>query len=235
MQEFWLYLGLGKDHILDWAGYDHILFVAALCLRYTFADWKKILVLVTAFTIGHSVTLALSVFAVVNIPVNWIEFFIPVTIVLTALSNAWQKDFLFKQRLPFIYFIALLFGLIHGLGFSNYLKALLGKDESIVLQLLAFNLGLEAGQLLIVAGILVITYLVVQLLKVNRREYLLYASGAIFGVALLMAIERYPKKEATVISTPLPNELTDEVIATQRCCYEKQAPVFLLTQLHKPS
>jgi hypothetical protein len=235
MQEFWLYLGLGKDHILDWAGYDHILFVAALCLRYTFADWKKILVLVTAFTIGHSVTLALSVFAVVNIPVNWIEFFIPVTIVLTALSNAWQKDFLFKQRLPFIYFIALLFGLIHGLGFSNYLKALLGKDESIVLQLLAFNLGLEAGQLLIVAGILVITYLVVQLLKVNRREYLLYASGAIFGVALLMAIERYPKKEATVISTPLPNEPTDEVIATQRCCYEKQTPVFLLTQLHKPS
>ncbi|MFM2361513.1 MAG: hypothetical protein RLZZ316_415 [Bacteroidota bacterium] len=235
MQEFWLYLGLGKDHILDWAGYDHILFVAALCLRYTFADWKKILVLVTAFTIGHSVTLALSVFAVVNIPVNWIEFFIPVTIVLTALSNAWQKDFLFKQRLPFIYFIALLFGLIHGLGFSNYLKALLGKDESIVLQLLAFNLGLEAGQLLIVAGILVITYLVVQLLKVNRREYLLYASGAIFGVALLMAIERYPKKETTVISTPLPNEPTDEVIATQRCCYEKQTPVFLLTQLHKPS
>jgi ABC-type antimicrobial peptide transport system permease subunit len=235
MQEFWVYLGLGKDHILDWAGYDHILFVAALCLRYTFADWKKILALVTAFTLGHSVTLALSVFDIITISVNWIEFLIPVTIVATAISNVWQKDFTFRQRWPLIYFLALFFGLIHGLGFSNYLKALLGKDESIIMQLLAFNLGLEAGQLLIVAGILIITYLVVQLLHVNRREYLLYTSGAIFGVALLMAIERYPKKEDTVFYTPPPNEQKDEVIATQQFCNEKQQPVFLIHQLHKPS
>ncbi|MCM5527198.1 HupE/UreJ family protein [Parasegetibacter sp. NRK P23] len=192
MQDFWLYFGLGKDHIADLQGYDHILFVAALCLRYLFRDWKKVLILITAFTIGHSITLALSVLNVVNISTAWIEFLIPVTIVFTALSNVWEKKFEFKTKFPLIYFLALFFGLIHGLGFSNYLKSLLGKSSSIAGELLAFNLGLEAGQLLIVAAIMLISWIVVQAMRMQRREWLLFASGGIFCLSLLMAIERFP-------------------------------------------
>ena len=192
MQDFWLYFELGRDHIADWKGYDHILFITALCLRYVFKDWKKVLVLVTAFTIGHSITLALSVLNYVNISVKWVEFLIPVTIFITALSNVWQKEFQFKSKFPLIYFFALFFGLIHGLGFSTYLKSLLGKETNIVGELLAFNLGLEFGQILIVAVVLAISWICITLLKFSRREYLLFLSGAIFGLALMMAIERFP-------------------------------------------
>ena len=192
MQDFWLYFQLGRDHIADWKGYDHILFVTALCLRYLLKDWKKVLVLVTAFTIGHSITLTLSVLNYINISVKWVEFLIPVTIFITALSNVWQKEFQFKTKFPLIYFFALFFGLIHGLGFSAYLKSLLGKETNIVGELLAFNLGLGFGQILIVAVVLAVSWICVTLLKFSRREYLLFLSGAIFGLALMMAIERFP-------------------------------------------
>ena len=143
--------------VSDLNGIDHILFVAALCIRYQFDDWKKLLWLVTAFTLGHSITLALSVFNIVNYSVNWIEFLIPVTIVITAISNVFVKKFVYKAKFPLIYFFAAFFGLIHGLGFSNYLKSLLSKEGNIIPELLAFNLGLEAGQLVIVLAILIIT------------------------------------------------------------------------------
>lgn len=192
MNDFGLYCNIGYRHIADWKGIDHILFVMALCLRYQFADWRKVLVLITAFTIGHSITLALSVFNLVQYSVKWIEFLIPVTIVITAISNLLVKKFVFRSRFPVIYFLALFFGLVHGLGFSSYLKSLLGSDQTVVTQLLAFNLGLEAGQLLIVTGVLLISFIFVTILKWNRREYLLFISGGIFAFALQMAIERVP-------------------------------------------
>lgn len=192
MNDFGLFFQMGYEHIADLKGIDHIMFVAALCIRYQFADWKKLLWLVTAFTIGHSITLALSVFNILNYSTDWIEFLIPVTIVITAISNVFVKKFVYKAKFPLIYFFALFFGLIHGLGFSNYLKSLLSKGENIVPELLAFNLGLEAGQLLIVLSILFISLIFVNLFKVNRREYILYISGGIFAIALQMALERIP-------------------------------------------
>jgi hypothetical protein len=192
MNDFGIYFEEGYKHIANLDGLDHILFVLALCLRYQFADWRKLLVLVTAFTIGHSITLALSVFNLVHYSMKWIEFLIPVTIVITAVSNVFVKKFVFKTRFPVIYFLALFFGLIHGLGFSSGLKSLLGSNHNVVWQLLAFNLGLEAGQLLIVTAILLISFIFVSILKCNRREYLLYLSGGIFALALQMAIERTP-------------------------------------------
>ena len=192
MQEFKLYFDLGRQHIADLAGYDHILFVTALCLRYVIQDWKKILILVTAFTIGHSITLALSVLNYVNISTRWIEFLIPVTILITALANVFQKNTGQHTKVSMIYLLALFFGLIHGLGFSNYLKGLLGKQTNIVSELLAFHIGLEVGQLLIVAAVLLVSVICVQLLKIQRRDYLLFVSGAVFGIALLMTIERFP-------------------------------------------
>lgn len=193
MDQFIVYFQTGFQHIADLKGIDHILFVMALCIRYQFSDWKKLLILITSFTIGHSITLALSVFNVVNYSVAWIEFLIPVTIVITAISNLFVTKFTFKSKFPLIYFFALFFGLIHGLGFSNYLKSMLGKDETIIGQLLAFNLGLEAGQIIIVLAILLISFIFVQLLKWNRREFLLFITGGVFAVALLMALERIPQ------------------------------------------
>lgn len=192
MQDFGLYFNLGREHISDLSGYDHILFVTALCLRYVIQDWKKILVLVTAFTIGHSITLALSVLNYVQLSTKWIEFLIPITILITALVNIFRNDQQKPSKVPLIYCLALFFGLIHGLGFSAYLKSLLGKDTNIVSELLAFNIGLEVGQLLIVAAALLLSVICIQLLKIHRKDYLLFVSGAVFGIALLMAIERFP-------------------------------------------
>jgi hypothetical protein len=191
MSQFSIYFGEGWKHIANLRGIDHILFIAALSLRYQFADWRKVLILVTAFTIGHSITLALSVFNIVNYSQAWIEFLIPVTILITAFSNLFVKKFAFKGRFPAIYFFALFFGLIHGLGFSSYLKGELGRGSGILIPLLAFNLGLEVGQLLIVFAILLISFIFVTIFKTSRREYLLYLSGGIFALALQMAIERY--------------------------------------------
>ena len=192
MQDFGLYFTLGRQHIADLSGYDHILFVAALCLRYVIQDWKKILILVTAFTLGHSITLALSVLNYIQVSTKWIEFLIPVTIFITSITNVIRTDAQLRSKLPLTYFLALFFGLIHGLGFSNYLKSLLGKDTNIISELLAFNIGLEVGQLLIVAAVLLVSVICVQLLKIQRRDYTLFASGAISGIALLMTIERFP-------------------------------------------
>lgn len=192
MSDFSMFFPMGIEHITDLNGTDHILFIAALCMRYMVSDWKKLLVLVTAFTVGHSITLALSTLSIINVPQQWTEFFIAVTIIITALSNCLVKDFKFNNKYPVIYFFALFFGLIHGLGFSTLLKSMLGKDQSIIVQLLAFNLGLEVGQLIIVAGILVISFILVNIFRVNRKYYLLFVSGGIAALAIEMALQRLP-------------------------------------------
>lgn len=190
MDELGIYLHLGFKHIMDWAAWDHILFVLVLTLRYQWTDWKKLLILVTAFTLGHSVTLALSTLNWIDLPSDWIEILIPVTILITGISNFWVKSFHFKSKYPLIYFLALFFGLIHGLGFSNYLKSLLGQAESILGPLFTFNIGLELGQLLIVGGILIISFIFVSLLKVKRERYLQIGSVLAIAFALNMVLER---------------------------------------------
>jgi hydrogenase/urease accessory protein HupE len=190
MDELGIYLSVGFRHIIDLKGSDHILFVLALTLRYYWTDWKKLLVLITAFTIGHSITLAISTLNWVDLPVDLIELLIPVTIVFTGLSNFWVKDFEFKAKYPLIYFLALFFGLIHGLGFSNYLKSLLGREQSIIGPLLTFNIGLEIGQLLIVGIILIISFIFVYVFKANRLRYLQIGSGLVLALAMNMFLDR---------------------------------------------
>ncbi len=191
MSNFTLFLGEGIRHITDIRGYDHILFIAALCLPYLLKDWRSVLLLVTAFTIGHSLTLALSIYNKILVHSNWIEFLIPVTILLTAVENYFVKNFDAK-RMFLRYASALIFGLIHGMGFSNFLRSMMGKEESIISELLAFNIGLEFGQIFIVAIVMLVGFIFVKFLKVPRREWLLFVSGGIFAAALQMAIERYP-------------------------------------------
>jgi len=193
MSEFELYFQLGKDHILDYHnGYDHILFVVALCSVYLLRDWKKILILVTAFTIGHSVTLALATLGIISVNQDLIEFLIPLTIFITAGSNIFRRTELSDRTTYINYGYALFFGLIHGLGFSNYLRSILGKDHSIVTQLFAFNLGLEFGQIIIVGIFLILAFILVDLFTVNRRDWKLVLSSAIAGIALIMMKDKWP-------------------------------------------
>jgi len=188
MSEFSLYFGLGKDHILDYAnGYDHILFVIALCALYISRDWKNVLILVTAFTIGHSITLALSTLRIVTVNMEWVEFLIPVTIFITAFSNLFKNENTIGTRpMQMNYFYALFFGLIHGLGFSNYLRSILGRDKTIFTQLFAFNVGLEFGQLVIVLLFMSVCFVLVDLFGLDRRDWKMVISSAVAGIALIL-------------------------------------------------
>ena len=152
MGENILWFQTGFEHITDLAGYDHMLFLLILCSVYSFRNWDW-LILITAFTIGHCITLALSVLNIIRLPSSLIEFAIPLTILISAIfrwiqvekneNKSCQKD----QK---VYAVTLLFGLIHGLGFSNMLRSLLGSQADILQPLLFFNLGLEVGQIVIV-------------------------------------------------------------------------------------
>ena len=191
MTDFKLYFGLGVDHILTWGAMDHILFVTALCLRYQWNDWKKVAVLVTAFTIGHSITLALSALNYVHVQAKWIEFLIPLTIIATAINNLVQKKTDQQKKLPLIYFFALFFGLIHGLAYASSFLDLEGK-EGLIPHLFAFNAGIELAQLLTVAGVLLLSFLFIQLLKISRLWWMRTASLLILIFSVNMAFQRFP-------------------------------------------
>lgn len=189
MEDFGFYFGLGWEHIISSDALDHQLFIAALAAIYLLKDWKQVLILVTAFTIGHSLTLALSVMDIVRFNRNWVEFLIPCTIVITAVSNLFQKKFT-PRSIRINYFIALFFGLIHGMGFANSIRPMLAKDQDIFTSLLGFNLGLEAGQIIVVLILLCLSHLVVNIFRANRREWVIFLSAAVFSLALQMVFQR---------------------------------------------
>ena len=193
MSTFELYLQLGIEHIADFKGYDHILFISTLCAVYLFKQWRQVLVLITAFTIGHTTTLALATLHIIHFSPKWIEFLIPVTIFLTSVGNMFERNDMVKPGSQhFKYGAALFFGLIHGLGFSFYLRSLLGIEHNIILPLFAFNIGIEMGQIIIVSIVLTLTYILVNWLKFARREWSLVLSGAGMGISLLLISQRIP-------------------------------------------
>lgn len=189
MQEFTLWLQIGMEHIADWKAYDHMLFLLALCGVYELKQWKNVLVLITAFTIGHSISLAISVLGWINVDSAWIELLIPLTIGITCLFNLRHLTQT-PKNFTLNYFLALFFGLIHGLGFSFLLKSLLSHEEQIALPLLAFNLGIELGQIGIVLAVLLISILLTSLLRTERRNWNFFISSAVFGIAFIMSLER---------------------------------------------
>ncbi|MFQ5571164.1 MAG: HupE/UreJ family protein [Rhodothermales bacterium] len=194
--EFFVYLRLGFEHISDLKGYDHILFITALCAVYRWDQWRQLLGLVTAFTVGHSVTLALATLNLISINDALIEFLIPATIFITSILNIVEarpadRFVLESKRMWGVkYALALGFGLIHGMGFSNFLRAVLGAEESIVLPLFAFNVGLEAGQLCILLAVLLLSLMMIRLVGMQRYAWILVLSGATAGIALTMMVER---------------------------------------------
>lgn len=189
---FYDYLNLGIDHILDPNGYDHILFVTTLCALYHPYQWRKLVILVTAFTIGHSLTLALAGMEMVSVNPALIERLIPITIILTGIFNIISISSHVKENKNVVlnYYIALGFGLIHGLGFSNYFKAILGREQSIIKPLFAFNLGVEVGQIIIVAFVMIFGLIIIDLFKVKLKYWTIPISLAAIFIAIYLLLGR---------------------------------------------
>ncbi|CAL2082088.1 HupE/UreJ family protein [Tenacibaculum sp. 190524A05c] len=190
MNDFILYFKMGLFHVLDLKAYDHILFLIVLAVVYQFKQWKKIIWLITLFTIGHSITLALSAYNILAVRADLVEFLIPLTIFITGLMNVLtaRKASVGKENQNL--FFALFFGLIHGLGFSNYFKMMIGRAEDKFLPLVEFALGVEAAQIIIVGLILLVGSLVQSIFGVNRRDWILVASSIVIGFAIQMMVNR---------------------------------------------
>lgn len=191
MSDFSFYFRLGWEHIISIQALDHQLFILALASIYLLKDWKQVLILVTAFTIGHSITLALSVFDIIRFSSKWVEFLIPCTIFLTAIINLFQKNFT-PRSVRINYFLALFFGLVHGMGFANSIRFMLASDQNIGWGLFGFNVGLEVGQVAVVISILIFSTILISLFKVNRKDWVIFSSAGVFGLALKMALDRIP-------------------------------------------
>lgn len=191
MPDFWIYFKIGLQHVLDINGYDHVLFLIALTVPYAFKDWKRVLLLVTIFTIGHTFALLLSVFNIVTVKASLVEFLIPITILITAFFNLFTAGKSSKQEsITFIAAITLFFGVIHGLGFSNYFKAILpGNPTDKVVPLFEFALGIEAAQILVVLAVLILSFIVQTLFRFNKRDFTLVMSAFVIGVVVPLIIE----------------------------------------------
>jgi len=191
MSDFWLYLNIGLRHVLDIHAYDHVLFLTVLVVPYLFKDWKNILLLVTIFTIGHTTALVLSVYGVLTVNTAVVEFLIPITILVTALYNLFvsARKSVKTANINFIAFTTLFFGIIHGLGFSNYFNILIDKNaNSKLLPLLEFALGIEGAQLIVVLVVLVLSFVMQRFAGLQKREWILVASAFVAGVAVPMII-----------------------------------------------
>ena len=190
MHPFEFYLKLGFEHIANLNGYDHILFLVVLCAVYQINQWRNILILVTAFTIGHSITLFIVSLDFFSIPSRIIKLLIPITILITSLQNVINiKQIENSSHMGKNYFMALFFGLIHGMDFSNYFKALIMSPDEIVIPLLGFNIGIELGQLLIVLFIVLISFIFLNIIKIKHLKWNLFISGAAFGISLISIME----------------------------------------------
>jgi len=191
MTDFIFYFKLGWEHIISADAIDHQLFILALASVYTFKNIKQVLIMVTAFTIGHSLTLVLSVLDIIRFQSKWVEFLIPCTIFITAFNNLLRVDT--KNGSARInYYLATGFGLIHGMGFANAIRIMLAKDQTLGWGLFGFNVGLEAGQIFVVAIILTLAIFFLNFVKIKQRDWVFFLSSGVFALALKMAIERLP-------------------------------------------
>lgn len=190
MDDFILYVKMGLNHVLDFSAYDHILFLIVLAVIFSIDQIKKVIWLITLFTLGHTITLALSAYGVLKIDVTIVEFLIPVTIFITGVFNLINlgKNASNKQNLNLVF--ALFFGLIHGLGFSNYFRMMIGREEDKLMPLIEFALGIELAQVIIVVGILIIGSILQSFFKVTKRDWVMVTSSIVIGFVIPMMIER---------------------------------------------
>lgn len=193
MENFWFYIEMGLNHVLDFNAYDHILFLTALAIPFTFKSWRKVLVLATVFTITHCLSLMLSVFEIVIMEVSLIEFLIPVTIFLTAIFNmVYQKSLQGHKSILLHVLATAFFGLIHGFGFSNYFKMLISGEDEKVTPLIGFATGIEISQVTIVMAVLVLAYFVQTIARLKRPIFVWGASIIVILITIPLLYQTFP-------------------------------------------
>ncbi|MDG0967671.1 MAG: HupE/UreJ family protein [Flavobacteriaceae bacterium] len=192
MNEFFLLVKLGFHHVWDWAGYDHLLFLTALCLPYSAHQWKKVFWLITYFTIGHSASLVFASYDVVYVSPTWIEVLIPLSIVVAAIHNMTHAHRVFVRNNTMVALVTLFFGLIHGFGFASYFDIIRDANQPMLFSLFAFALGIEAAQMALGVLVLLMSTLVLSTFGRNRRDWILVVSSMIIGILLPILIELWP-------------------------------------------
>jgi ABC-type antimicrobial peptide transport system permease subunit len=193
MEDFWFYIKMGLDHVLDLGAYDHILFLSALAVPFTFKQWKSVVLLATVFTVTHCLSLFLSVYEMVTVEVALIEFLIPVTILLTALYNSTMlRGGQEGQNLLWHVGATAFFGLVHGFGFSNYFKMLVSGLEERVSPLLGFALGIELSQVIIVVLVLILAYLLQNKAHIKQAHFIVAASSLIILITIPLLWNTFP-------------------------------------------
>jgi uncharacterized membrane protein YidH (DUF202 family) len=191
MSEFWIYFNIGLKHVLNISAYDHVLFLIALAVPYSFKDWRRILILVSLFTVGHTLALVLSVYGQIRANINLVEFVIPITILVVAIFNLFTAGKNNKnESISLIAIVTLFFGIIHGLGFSNYFNSLLpGSSTAKLLPLSEFAIGIEAAQIIVVFIVLILSYIVQTVFRFSKRDWTLVMSAFIIGVIVPLIIK----------------------------------------------
>lgn len=192
MSDFWLLVELGFSHVWDWQGYDHLLFLAALCLPFSSRQWKPLLWLITCFTIGHSLSLILASLEVVAVSSIWIEFLIPVSIAATAVYNIIYAKAVRVRNNQLVMWVTLFFGLVHGFGFAGYFELIRDVEQPLWSSLLFFALGIEGAQIVLGTLMLLLSFVVLNVFDRNRRDWILVVSSVIIGILLPIIIERWP-------------------------------------------
>jgi hypothetical protein len=192
MADFWLYFKLGLTHVLDWNAYDHILYLTALVASYSFTSWKRVFWLVSIFTLGHMISLALAAYDIVRVDIGLIEFLIPVSIIVAAAYNLiTAKQKISNQKVNFLYFVTLFFGLIHGFGFSTYFIMISESAENITFMFIEFALGIEVAQLLVVSVVLILAFIVQNIFNLAKRDWILIISALIIGLSIPILRENW--------------------------------------------
>ena len=192
MSDFWLLVELGFSHVWDWQGYDHLLFLAALCLPFSARQWKPLLWLITCFTIGHSLSLILASLEVLEVSSTWIEFLIPVSIAATAVYNMIYAQRVCVRSNRLVMWVTLFFGLVHGFGFAGYFELIRDVEQPLWSSLLFFALGIEGAQIVLGTLMLLLSFVVFNVFDRNRRDWILVVSSVIIGILLPIIIERWP-------------------------------------------
>ena len=191
MSNFITHVELGFKHVLDFNGYDHILFLIVLAVIFSFSQWKKVLLMITFFTVGHTFTLGLATYQIVTIKETVIEFLIPITILITAVVNILKFSINSSKRKKTNLFFALFFGLIHGLGFSNFLRVTLGRSEDKLIPMLEFALGIELAQIVIVLSVLILGTVLIHFFRVSNRDWVVITSAIVIGITIPIIRDSY--------------------------------------------
>ncbi len=189
LDDFWFNVQYGLNHVLDINGYDHVLFLMVLSVPYLFKDWKRILILVSVFTLGHTLSLFLAAYEVVSINSALVEFLIPLTILVVAIYNVFTASKSANSGQIGVLFIStLFFGLIHGLGFAREFKMFIGRSDNKLIPLVEFALGIELAQIIIVFVVLFLGFLGQTVFRFSRRDWKMVISAMVVGMVIPMII-----------------------------------------------